>query len=95
METFSFDQLKTAYVVEITPELQQAIQEGARKAFPDDAGTSFNVVRVIASEGSRFVEVTPDKDTGYERYIFELDSKDKLARAYALEDHQFVLHFSG
>ena len=94
METFSFDALKTAYVVETTPELQHVVQEEASNAFPDDEGTNFNIARVIASDNSRYIEVIPDQDTGYERYIFELDSHDKLVRAYAWEDGQFVLLFS-
>lgn len=94
METFSFDQLQTAYVVEITPELKQAVQAESAAAFPDDADASFDVVRVIASDNSRFVEVKPDKDTGHERYIYQLDTHDKLMRVYALENDQFVLHFS-
>ena len=94
METFSFDQLQTAYVVEITPELKQAVQSESAMAFPDNADASFDVVRVIASDNSRFVEVIPGEDTGHERYIYQLDSHDKLVRVYALEDDQFVLHFS-
>ena len=94
METFSFDQLQTAYVVEITPALKQAVQSESALAFPDNADTNFNVVRVISSGNSLFVEVMPDKDTGHERYIYQLDSHDKLVRVYALEDDQFVLHFS-
>jgi len=94
MKTFSFDQLATAYAVDITPELREAVQTGSQIIFPDYDGVNFNIECVVASEGMKYVEVVPDQDTGHERYVLEVDGYNNIMRGYALENDVYSLLFT-
>jgi len=74
-DTFSFDKIEGAKSLEITEELQSIVQSAGEENFPDDEGVTFPIAQAVIAHDIRYVEVIPSRDTGYEKYIFELSSK--------------------
>ena len=93
MSTFSFENLTNASPLRISDELQQRIQSVAEESFPDDEGVCFTITRAVQAGDTKYVEVKPDQDTGYEKYVFELDIDLNIARCYSLEHGQYDLLF--
>jgi len=94
MDTFSYDQLDNATPITVSDELKAIIQSEGEESFPDDEGVTFIITNAIAADQGRFFEVTPDMDTGYEKYIFQLNEDNCVTHGYALEDDVFSLLFT-
>ena len=93
MNTFSFDTLSNATPLRITRELEKQVQSIGEESFPDDEGVSFSITRAMQADNRNYIEVTPDQDTGYEKYVFELDADFNISRCYSLEDGEYELLF--
>lgn len=93
MNSFSFEALSNAKPLEVTSELQQQVQSIGESSFPDDEGVSYTITRAMQTDNRRYLEVTPSQDTGYAKYVFELDNDMNIGRCYALEDDQYALLF--
>lgn len=90
-DTFSFDKIEGAKSLEITEELQSIVQSAGEENFPDDAGVTFPITQAVIAHDIRYVEVIPSRDTGYDKYIFELSSKNSVKKCYSFEGGKYTL----
>lgn len=91
--TFFFDKIEGARPLEITEKLQSLVQSAGEKSFPDDEGVIFTISKAVIANDIRYIEVIPNKDTGYEKYIFELSSKNSVMKCYSFERDKYSLLF--
>jgi hypothetical protein len=47
----------------------------------------------MAVNNDRYVEIIPDMDTGYEKYVFDLNTKNSVIKCYAFKDDIYALVF--
>ena len=94
METFSFTGLDNARPVEITSTLQESVQSTGEDSFPDDEGVKYTISRAVEANRVLYVEIIPDSDIGYEKFVFELNADGAVNKCYAFEDGEYGLLFN-
>ena len=55
--------------------------------------TKKGLAPLTAVDNTRYVEITPDKDTGYKRFVFQLNAKNSVVKCYSFEGGIYTLLF--
>ncbi len=92
-DSFVFEELASSRPLEITTSLQAQIQSIAEDSITEDVGVTFTITRAVLSNGIPYVEITPDKFTGSEKYVFELYADHSVNRCYDLDGDRYTLLF--
>jgi len=93
-QNFSFNDLADTTEIEISEEITKLIQSLGEEAFPDDEGVHYVTEQVQEAGGKWYVEVAPDGETGYSKYVFVTDTKNNIEACYCYDGGGYSLLFT-